>query len=961
MRNKKIELVYAMRLPLMEKNIKDGKQKEDRYEKMEESSKRAKGNPRVEVVIRRGVETKDGEEKENLEPSRNPNEKIKNLTENRNTNENKTQNDNTNTNGDHTINDPIINTPTENNGVDNNLRNMEILEILVENKDPNLLNEAFQEIYNLNNNDSYFTPRSIFILITHFEKTVGTRYFYFTSEIQFGLLMKILKTKEAGTVKMMALEFLLKNFDCKVILAQFIQSYAQLDTFRVDNTSSFRNYAVYKGFDAFFLQLLNGDGNTHLYLFDNLSLCIPFVDFLVRNSGDSLCKNIMLFYASSFLSKIKVDLLKDIKEEIEVDEDSMAAMTKIFYKLESIRKGMPSIGTNVESIGTTAPSVANVDQIVITTAPSIANVGSIAGTTAPSVANVRSIGTTAPSVNYVEPTTGTTPSDANVDLPCANNSLLYKSHLDNFLFLNPLYNSDNPKSIILTIIKRLFYFFLNKNKRVLQTVEIPKMFTKEEKSLLFKQLKNFQSSLINIFKQVDQKYLFRYLKRGSLIPSIFTSINQKHLNSIELRCFYSLYFDYLDFSKDPLEIKIADLELFCCEFNSKFDKSFFHLLTVNLDCPVYTPSLIKFLLFYTKKEIKHGTSISIQLVHQLEETRSIPVLNDILKVLLNLVPCFNRGLISKAVVTLRKLIFMGELTLSSGLLYHGLFKFHQFKDPFFHTEIFKNHPLHPLIYGSVGSHRFPSLFNEHCGDTEVDPMWESALVFYLFHDCSFGIFHIKILESILKKKSKATLHLLVYLNEVDGDEIYNFMAQFISLFYSLLEVNEFVELVLQIFLRALKNKSVLPCMVIPYLVVSRDVGFVFRNYLDSVMNCLNDCLFIMYNKIKVEISSLGEASSTVNIKELEKIFDRENNDFLFTLSKYVSPGRISQKIQYQDDILLIYIILTSITKMSSTDKLIFIKSIEEAVTAEKILEMINKTKEDYGKGISEVSVEYLFS
>lgn len=781
-------------------------------------------------------------------------------------------------------------------------------------------------------------------------KISKSKYFFFLRESIYKLLLNIFTDgSENRGFQIQAFNFLIEEFpDLNKTFSDLLKNYSLISNYKMEGNISFRNFilesVVNKILFNIYLQKkplsvisennknkkrkikksnveCNQTDLAESFLFlNNLNICIPFTEFILKNSKKFINLNIMLIYAYNFLSSIKVDLL-DLKSNKIIESNEDHVISRIFSRMYALYHS--TIDKH------------NVNDIITN--------------------------------------------------PTTNNNLVveFDSFINNLGFLRILFQSNNLKAIILTIYKRLFFYFLNKNKRILSSIEIHRIFSKKEKSFIFRELKSSPVSLINIFKQIDQRYLLRVLKETNFLKetnnqkkNIIVAIEEDELirTGSDLRIFYSLYFDILESERIAIPIKIKNVDLFSKEFNKRLDKSYISYIQLEASRFEYKSlDFLIFLYFYTASDIfKECNVVVIELVSILLDSSIIKTTADFqnndeilyynytLKILFNLYKYFNKGLIYNIVPTLRKLVFNSYFTLNAGLLYRKLFDYYGFKDEFFNSNIYQDHPLSLMVYGSVNSSMFIS---NHIKDDDLDitcnlgkdaihcnmerDIKEAAFLFYLYYNPSYADFNL--LRNILSRRNRNTVYLIEFLIKDTSNHLFSFVSQSINLLYELLDIDS----VYSLFLKSLKNKAVLPHMVIPYIIIKYDVGFIYRNYLSPSINCINDCVHLTYNRIKSKISDYKQGEGDNNMLELDKleiIFNSEiSNDYLFQLSKYCRTEQIIEKLEYQNDILIVFIVLRNIRLFKKDEKLMFFKDIEESVSDEKIYELLSYSRNFYEK------------
>lgn len=853
----------------------------------------------------------------------------------------------------------------------------------------NILYESLEELKVDLSSDS-----QLLALINALSQLTKTSYFYFLSSSIYPALLKLLNSKVKCQIqtKVLAFEFLNENYDTDRLFKTIMEMYNSIDSSRIGRRS-FRNYAAHRLLENIFNSIVATDASkihevhsqvnadtvkdtTKLdFFFDKrqihfllelsecLNHCIPFAEFLSRNTDDALCCTFMLIYTYSFLGKIKEDLMniKKIEEIKNVEENIIA---KIFLRMNEI-------------------------------------------------------------LHFYK-------KDENAKYSC---------------ILKTLYKSNNLRSVVLTVLKRLFNFFSIKNKRLLNAIKVPKIFNKKEKDFLHRNLKDHTLAYTNVFKQLDYRYLLKLMHKIQVSDKssslLLENINQDQLDEVDLVKFYDFYSKFIDYWKSSIKsIKIKHMDVFARLFNRKIDKTFIRFVTFNSVASYESEEVIEmiatyfYMIFYLDNRLSHvfdKTVDVVELVSRLADTPSnlqighkTRYYNNILKILYFMTSSLNKGLIGRIFPILCKLTFHSDYSLNAGRLYRKILDLFKLENRLFEIESVRMNDFILLAKASVGDPSFEQDYkinldkNQEILSTKdsqntvtsennqpedhkhksrlMQGILDNSVISYLYYNSSFAMNYKNELRDILRRKNKSTISLLEYFLYVTGsNEELNVLFSFISVniteFYALynfqldksddhgiskneyaannnklaemneneekdtrklfiIQHNPFENLILGIFFNSLKIKAVLPCMVIPYLIPKLESGFLHRNHADSCVNCINDTIRLIACRIIGHCEK--KTDNVIEMGFLKKLFIKENPVFfLYDMSSYSSIRKILEKIDYQNDFLFVFIVIWHLKPFSRKEKDKFFKHIEENVSEEKIFDLIKKSKSFYEKNSKE--------
>lgn len=249
---------------------------------------------------------------------------------------------------------------------------------------------------------------------------------------------------------------------------------------------------------------------------------------------------------------------------------------------------------------------------------------------------------------------------------------------------------------------------------------------------------------------------------------------------------------------------------------------------------------------------------------------------------------------------------------------------------------------------------FQSSFKTHSSPTSpfIQGIFSNSLIFYLPFNPSFSL-SFPFINNALLLKNQSTKFLLEILKE-NIQACSSFITKNISpiqeLFFYFERVpggffRPFEQEIPEILLGALKAGIILPCMAIPFILVRSNCLYLFRNHKESCLNCLNDCLLVLRKRTR---RSLTVTDQLVDVPLVADLFDFElAADFLHFFIHFYSLKSLLEKIDYQNDPLVIFIVLRSLRKFNRKDKELFIKHILENVVEEGLFRMVEEAKRFY--------------
>lgn len=874
----------------------------------------------------------------------------------------------------------------------------------------------------------YDSDRDLIGMLESFDSLFRSPYSHFVSNTVYSIVSRTLscKVKSCNQAKILGLAFLLEHYDPLRVFQDMVGMYSMLDTFRIGQ-KSFRNHVLYRSLLGVYEETFSGSLTANAYssildCAESIGACVPFAEFLSRNVEDFLCRNFMVVYTYSFLSKLTVDLMS-IKRAGDLKDDDDLVISRIFPVLYDIKLSVPNQPekhtAGVGPVATSMMASNEVDTIDLQVKNEYF--------TTHGISEICDVSTSA---NY----RNTTPEES---VASGSEEML-----------RTLFRSDSISSIILSVYKRLFNYFLFRNKRMLANTKVPKIFTKKEKNFIFKHLRSNTQSFINVFKQIDQSHILRLQSKSCVHDASFLAllrnVREDCLGSNGLLRFYSLYIDFLEFARRPIKIQMRSIEIFSVAFNSRIDKSFSRFVVFRHPvAELSSREVIQMLAHYTSLcgqspihdrsaddgivDVVEAVSLVVDYPQKLLLKANIRYYNNILRILSNLSSRFSPGLICRIIPILRQLIFCGDYALDSGRLYERLYKKFRFQDGLFTADAFSSHKLVLMAKGSTNHPTFESSFasvidSMHSGNCNLlaEGVVDNALIFYSYYSPSFALKHQDILQRALKKNNRSTLYFLEYLREHlagsvahllgapstdpavglvgECEELFTFMANNMKCLYDLYNNdvlfcddggpqpfgnracisaggNPFIGPILGIFLDSLRIKAVLPHMVIPYLMPRADCSYLYRNYIDSCVNCINDALYLIASRIRTLLMYCGTANDSlqngrpnttnedefcatndskdghdVSENSLSELFERELSVmFLHSICKHSSLKRVVDKIGHQEDLLIVFIILRNLRPFPKGDRETFIRHVEEKVSDEKVFDLLRRSKDFYKK------------
>lgn len=776
-------------------------------------------------------------------------------------------------------------------------------------------------------------PRYFYKIIEEIGCLDKTPYLHFFSDGLYEICMKVLtrSTKQDSQTRISAYSFLFRNYDLSVLFGDVVLIYNDIDNFHIQNVL-FKNYMLHKILRALFhgrpdaadstVFLPEEDPQTEnagdraavwsnlLSLSAYLENCPGFVEYLIRNPSELVCRGFMLLYTYRWLGGIKVDLLK-IKNASGIKDVESKVICRIFTVFRDMRRSGA----------------------------------------------------------------------------CGHGEGGPAGELERSM-LRFLFKKEDARCIMASVYKRLFFYFLCQNRKAFQSVRILRVFDKAEIRRIYKGIRSYRASFVNIFSQLDRRYLIRELVR-TLDRQVFESIVPDTLSPADLAAYYESYFRIVERNRtESLQMGLFELRVFSRVFNSQVDRSFVGHLRIKdslrgdcyagrdmLDGSVLFGSFVppgnavlidleasKTLACYASHfgdvfvDTVFLCSLLLDHPQDLLHQRNVSYFNNIMATLNSIAGKISIPLRNRLLPVLRRLLCYDAYVLRAGILCRSLY-----------GGLPGGSSL--AVLAALGDPAFPEAFaSEH-----ASPQRAASLLFYAHHCLAFAASHSDILLSVLAGDDPAVLLRLLESLDLDSSAeaapLFSFVGDNIGVFYGLLEVSEHRSLVVSIFIRQLAAKAVLPCMVVPHIICSCDCDYVFRNCADTVVNCIPDALCLMARRIRGRLDDVcegGGCDPAENTRMLAKdtlraiVEDELKTPFVYDACRRVGARRIVSRLSCGDDILVIFIVVRQMRNMARDDRELFFKSLEESTHEEHILEMLHRSREFYRKtGRGVVPVEYM--
>lgn len=816
-----------------------------------------------------------------------------------------------------------------------------------------------------------------------------TAYFHFSKDEMYALCLAMLRRNACLNVqtKIEAYEFLLTHYDHCRLYGDLIKLYDRMDGFRMRGIP-FRNYALQRMVEFVICVPESASGhaegqprkkkkreglplppvsaavNKLVQMSEWLESCSGFVEHIVRHCDEFACRSVLIAYTYKWLRDVKVDLF-NIKNPCEVQEVNGNVIGRIFSVFKDMRKAACEHSTGEE---------------------------------------VRD---------------------------CAGVP-------DDVFLITQLFGRSDVKCVFASVYKRIAFYFLVHNRRAFQTNKILRVFNKSEQQRIYRALRGNKAALVNVFSQLDKRYLMKELVKTADF-FIFNSIDPADLHPSDLYAYYESYFriaeaeqlkDYqISFAQKESPVDLQErLEVFARAFNAQADKTFSSFVRIKPTGSAITvsPAIAAMLVDYTA--FQHGLFFDLVFFcavlcdnpSQLLLKKNIHYYNDVLSVLYNVSNTIHTALGQRLLPLLCKLLSYDVYALRAGMLLSKIANIEILERLLISQNVSdtKNSSddparLLPIDIKVLAALNHP-MFEESLASRELSQKdYELAVLYYIHHNPAFANKHLDLLYNILNeltannsRQSLATpvfsdspAHLLLlYLSRLDAESAFpfSFVSDNIQLFYDLAV---FSPLITSIFLKQLRARAILPCMVIPHIILCADLSYALRVYSDTVVNCLPGALFLLLTRIKNELNSQsledyddrslsdpqhgGEcadaqempidqtdenmveartrctapdtrsasaATKLISKESLRAIIDSQLKfQFIERIISAVGVKKVVAKLPPISDPLMAFIVIRQLRGVSKENKELFLHALEENTQEESILELIGKAKVFYSK------------
>ncbi|KAI4292620.1 hypothetical protein PAPHI01_1894 [Pancytospora philotis] len=590
-------------------------------------------------------------------------------------------------------------------------------------------------------------------------------------------------------------------------------------------------------------------------------------------------------------------------------------------------------------------------------------------------------------------------------------------------FLDLLFGNSDIKCVLASVYKRLFFYLLAHNRKTFQSLKILRVFNKAEQTRIYKALRGTRAALVNVFSQLDTRYLIRELVR-SADPLIFAGIDPSALRPDDLHSYYTAYFrmaetEQSDCRELVLESKStgtnetnaasSELEAFARAFNAQVDKAFVQYIKIrSIDgCPLISLAVAEMLAAYAQwhrsvfVDPVYLCSLVLDNPSLATQKKGVPLFNSLLSVLCNIHELLSAPLRARLVPLLCRLLCYDVYIFRAGMLLSRITAVCDQDRMLFGRDAGQALATDPKILAALGHPSFEAVLADCSANPEEK---DTAVVYYIHHRPSFAATHIDALLRVLERyrashtnasdgsnahgsvcmPSTAQL-LLVYLAQLPtgADFPFSFVSDNIRLFHDLAA---FSPLVVPIFMHQLRAKAVLPCMVIPHILVSCDPSYVLRLYRDTAVNCVPNALYLVVTRIKQDLCSRSieeqgvcrdaadsgaenhdnlpsqeKANRLLPREELHSIVESHLKlPFLEHVAKAAGVKRVIASLPPIDDILMAFVIIRQLKGFTKEDMARVLRAIEESTQEESVLELVSNSRLLYSKhSRSTIPVDYI--
>ncbi|KAI5170441.1 hypothetical protein PAEPH01_1430, partial [Pancytospora epiphaga] len=554
-----------------------------------------------------------------------------------------------------------------------------------------------------------------------------------------------------------------------------------------------------------------------------------------------------------------------------------------------------------------------------------------------------------------------------------------------------LFKHDDLRCIFSSIYKRLTFFFLIQNKRLFSSVKMLRVFSKAEMQKIYKLVRCCKPAFVNVFTQLDRRYILRELSH-SLDLQVFKEINPSLLGGSDLLFYYQAYLMIVEREKiEDLTLKVTNLDTFSRAFNALSDKSFIPHIKIILeeDIQQITIETAQMLVYYstyhrnTFLDVVFLSSILLENRNALFQSQKIPFYVNVLIVLSNISETVNLPLRRRFLPLIKKLLCYDAYVLCAGML-STAFGF----SPAIYKDFTDIKVLAALNYPS---------FETVIGEKKLSDLEsETAILYYIHHNPSYAQSAKGVLLSILQRFDHNTSILLDFLERLLPETLFpvSFVSENIDIFYFLLDTHRQI---LPIFISSLRYRSILPCMVIPYIICGTECDYVFRMHQMTVLNSVPEALYVVTKRIRLALNNRSIETETGTVEsydngrtntseinkseelfpggcekvflqqkliskdDLKSIVDYELRiPFIDSICKSVGPQKVAKKMPPMPGVLMTFVILRQLRNLDKKSKEIFFSVLEENAQDEQVMDLIGLSREFYkhmNKGI--IPVEYM--
>ncbi|KAL6122202.1 hypothetical protein NUSPORA_00791 [Nucleospora cyclopteri] len=545
-----------------------------------------------------------------------------------------------------------------------------------------------------------------------------------------------------------------------------------------------------------------------------------------------------------------------------------------------------------------------------------------------------------------------------------------ENHKNSLKLIFYLYESNaDIFKILWSNYQRIFYFFLMKNKKKLSHVKILRVFDRSMQHSIYHKLKNHKECLINVFKQINPKYLVLELEKTKskyILESINNECGNIKMTNKQLKGIYRNFFSILERGKE-INFSVRNLQLFAEEFSNL---PFLMKEEVKIHLNRFIPVIHKEHLnnLSVLEMLCYNSNINVDIVELVGKLVDNPNLlynksqvlftNLIIKLIYLKREFLTAELISRTIPIIRNSLKYKEFIRHIGKLFNSLCD----------CNIRLVECDYAIVaYGAIKHPNFIQIFNQY--DWIADKYY--GMIFYLDYlftsveiqneELEFinTVMPVKMKEILVNNSDEVLVSLILELFnthiECENTKLTHIIPNFINnniktiqeLFF------EYKEYISCLFIKALRLQYVVPISVVPYILISYNVDFIHRNYLDTCINSITICMELLTNYLQ------GETA-----EEISAILD-EFTLFISNVYNITSVNKILKSMEIKEDALFIYILLRNLKGFISSDRDRVFLFLRERINDDNILEMIDKAVKYYENKIDKrrksLPIEYLKS